>query len=199
MSRRYYWDWRLCLINLSLLTFCVVCWLAIFLFGKLMWESCQIKNLPTVECHKIVLKAEKTKEQIYLEKVFSKYEKAHPEQYAKWVIRYSQQYRVPPRILAGIILQESSGNSKAHNRKDPYGGSRGLTQVCWKWWGNMLKKEGIAKRPEDLFHPQVSIQAGARVLKAILDQHDGNLEKALIHYSGGSSVYFARVQARVSL
>ena len=198
--RKYYWDWRLCLTNLSLLGFCLICWLAVFLLGKMIWEAYHIEQMPTTtEYHKLVMKPEKTEMESYLEKVFSKYKQAQPEKYAKWVVKYSKQYNLPPKILAGMILQESSGNPKAHNKSDPGSGSRGLTQVCWKWWGKLLRSKGVAMVPEDLFNPEKSIHAGAVVLRNILDQHSGNMERAMKHYSGGSTRYYAKIQARVVL
>jgi soluble lytic murein transglycosylase-like protein len=200
--RKYYWDWRVGLSNLIILVFCILLWVAVYCFFTASWEAWKLgKEQDRVEIHKIVIKTDKPKTELTLnlERVFAKYRQAHPEQYAKWVERYAKQYQIPPKILAGIVLQESSGNPKAHNKSDPGDGSRGLTQVCWKWWGKSLKKEGIAKTPNDLFHPQRSIQAGAFVLRCLIDQHDGNLRLALKHYSGGSPDYYSRIQARVRL
>lgn len=115
-----------------------------------------------------------------------------PALYARCVIETAVRYRVPRIILAGGILQESSGNPLAVSSC----GAIGLTQVRWKFWGEKLKAAGIAEKEEDLFKPSVSIEAKGFILRLLIDQH-GSLDKALRHYSGNAGDYMEKIIRRV--
>jgi soluble lytic murein transglycosylase-like protein len=125
--------------------------------------------------------------------IFSRYPKADARRFAETVVRASAEYRVPMVILAGMVMQESSCDTKAYSSA----GARGLTQVTWKWWGPMLKKMGIAQTEQDLHVPEIGIEAGAAVLRYLLDKYEGDLEKAMKHYSGGATSYLRKVVRRV--
>ena len=128
--------------------------------------------------------------------VFSKYPKCvNPRQEAEWVVEYATKYEVPPVILALMICQESSCNPEALSSC----GARGLTQIRWKYWGDMLKKVGIANKESDLNNRRISIQAGAYILRYLLDKYDQSLEKAFEHFSGSANHYMEKVIRRVKI
>lgn len=72
-----------------------------------------------------------------------------PEQYARWIIESSARHRVPMQVVAGMVLQESSGRADARSSC----GAVGLTQVRWRFWGEDLTEAGIAQQESDLYNP----------------------------------------------
>ena len=128
--------------------------------------------------------------------LFSRYTTAESAEYlAKMVILYSAKYGVSSVILAGMICQESSCNPMAVSSA----GAVGLTQVIWKYWKPFLVKNKIAMKELDLFKPEVSIEAGAAILRFLLQKYNYDLEKAMQHYSGSAKRYLDKVIGRVVL
>ena len=125
--------------------------------------------------------------------LFSRYPKANAHNFARWVVEACATYRVPQLILAGMVMQESSCNPNAVSGC----GAKGLTQIRWKFWGAMLKKMGIAEKESDLFNPRISIEAGACIVRYLLDRYDNNIHEALRHYSGSATRYTDKVLGRV--
>ena len=117
----------------------------------------------------------------------------NPEQWAAWITQYAYAYQVPSVILLGLICQESSCNPAAESHV----GAVGLTQIQWQFWGDFLTERKVADKREDLFRPEVSIHAGAAILGHLMDKYDGDIQKALDHYSGGASDYYHKIVARV--
>ena len=124
--------------------------------------------------------------------LFARYRHADAPSYARWVVYYSAKYRVPQVILAGMVLQESSGRSDARSNC----GAVGLTQIRWKFWGDALIDAGIAQTEADLLKPETSIEAGAYILRTLIDTH-GDIDGALKHYSGNARGYTDKVIRRV--
>lgn len=124
-----------------------------------------------------------------LEILFSRYPKAAPVHFARWTVEYATKYEVPVLVLAGIIIQESSCNPLARSSVN----ALGLTQVIWKYWATFLREKGIAQKESDLYNPRISIEAGACILAYLIDLHDGDIDKALNHYSGGARGYVGKV------
>jgi soluble lytic murein transglycosylase-like protein len=124
--------------------------------------------------------------------LFSRYRHADAPSFAKWVVYCSAKYRVPQVILAGMVLQESSGNPDARSSC----GAVGLTQIRWRYWGETLKDAGICEKESDLLEPETSIEAGAFILRTLLDRY-GDIDKALRHYSGNARGYTDKVIGRV--
>ena len=92
-----------------------------------------------------------------------------------------------------MVLQESSGKPNARSRC----GAVGLTQIRWVCWGDALIKAGIAQTEADLLDPETSVEAGAYILRYLLDKYDGDLQEALKHYSGNATEYTEKVIRRV--
>ena len=101
----------------------------------------------------------------------------------------SNRYGLPESILAGLIHTESRADPKAVNK-----GCYGLTQVHWSVWGKTLtESHPEIFRKADLFEPRRSILAGAWILRHYLDRY-GDMNRALVAYSGGAKWYPAKVQ-----
>jgi hypothetical protein len=116
-----------------------------------------------------------------------------PEHYARCVVLSSARHRVPMVVLAGMVLQESSGNPDARSSC----GAVGLTQIRWRYWGETLKDAGICEKESDLLEPETSIEAGAYILRTLIDTH-GDIDGALRHYSGNAKNYTDKVIGRVT-
>ena len=116
-----------------------------------------------------------------------------PEHYARCVVLSSARHRVPMVVLAGMVLQESSGKATARSNC----GAVGLTQIRWKFWGDALIDAGIAQTEADLLKPETSIEAGAYILRTLLDRY-GDIDGALKHYSGNARNYTDKVIGRVT-
>ena len=125
--------------------------------------------------------------------LFARYRHADAPSYARWVVYYSAKYRVPQVILAGMVLQESSGKATARSNC----GAVGLTQVRWRFWGQTLKDAGICETEADLLIPETAIEAGAYILRILLDKY-GDIDRALKHYSGNARNYTDKVIGRVT-
>jgi len=124
--------------------------------------------------------------------LFARYRHADAPNYARWVVYYSAKYRVPQVILAGMVLQESSGKPNARSSC----GAVGLTQIRWKYWGETLISAGICVTEADLLVPETAIEAGAYILRTLLDRY-GDIDGALKHYSGNARNYTDKVIGRV--
>lgn len=125
--------------------------------------------------------------------LFSRYRHADAPNFARWVVYYSAKYRVPQIVLAGMVMQESSGNPDARSSC----GAVGLTQIRWRYWGETLKDAGICEKESDLLEPETSIEAGAFILRTLLDRY-GDIDGALKHYSGNARGYVDKCIRRVT-
>ena len=124
--------------------------------------------------------------------LFARYRHADAPNFAKWVVYASAKHRVPQVILAGMVMQESSGKADARSHV----GAVGLTQIRWKFWGQTLTEAGIAQAEADLLDPETSIEAGAFILRTLLDRY-GDIDEAMRHYSGNARGYTDKVIGRV--
>jgi soluble lytic murein transglycosylase len=85
-------------------------------------------------------------------------------------------------LLAGLIRQESEFGAEAVSRA----GARGLMQVLpstGRGLSSRLKVRGF--RASSLFNADLNIRLGSFYLRSLLDQYDGNQERALAAYNGG--------------
>jgi len=65
-------------------------------------------------------------------------------------------------VLESIMKRESNCTPNAINRKDPFGGSRGLLQLNGSWH-KWLTAKGIMSQPKDLLDPVVNLRAGLEI------------------------------------
>lgn len=65
-------------------------------------------------------------------------------------------------VLESIMKRESNCTPNAINRKDPYGGSRGLLQINGSWH-KWLTAKGIIAEPANLLQAQTNLLAGLEI------------------------------------
>jgi hypothetical protein len=65
-------------------------------------------------------------------------------------------------VLESIMKRESNCTPNAINRKDPFGGSRGLLQINGSWHKWLIGK-GIITKKQDLLHAQTNLLAGLAI------------------------------------
>jgi soluble lytic murein transglycosylase-like protein len=95
-----------------------------------------------------------------------------PPQYAAALNQAAAAANVSPSLLAALIWQESRWNAQAVSPK----GAMGLAQLM------PATARDLGVNPAD---PIANLNGGARYLRQLLDQFDGNVEKALAAYNAG--------------
>jgi hypothetical protein len=65
-------------------------------------------------------------------------------------------------VLESIMKRESNCTPNAVNRKDPFGGSRGLLQINGSWHKWLISK-GVMTRKQDLLQAQTNLLAGLEI------------------------------------
>jgi hypothetical protein len=70
-----------------------------------------------------------------------------------------------------VIYRESRCLPEVHNRKDPNGGSRGLTQINGSWT-RWLRERGVVDRVEDLFDPETNLRAALLIYRYGIDRYE---------------------------
>jgi hypothetical protein len=65
-------------------------------------------------------------------------------------------------VLESIMKRESNCTPNAVNRKDPFGGSRGLLQINGSWHKWLISK-GIISKPANLLQADVNLLAGLAI------------------------------------
>ncbi|HXA51453.1 MAG TPA: lytic transglycosylase domain-containing protein, partial [Candidatus Acidoferrum sp.] len=85
----------------------------------------------------------------------------------------AQQHQVQTAVLRGVIEQESGGRPCAVSPK----GARGLMQLM----PSVIEQFQVS----DAFDPKQNVEAGAQLLKQLLDKYKGDLKLALAAYNAG--------------
>jgi soluble lytic murein transglycosylase-like protein len=97
-----------------------------------------------------------------------------PTQYAAALAQAAAAANISPALLAALVWQESRWNAQAVSRK----GAIGLAQLM------PATARDLGVNPMD---PVANLNGGARYLRQLLDQFDGNVEKALAAYNAGAA------------
>src|SRR4051794_7919667 len=97
-----------------------------------------------------------------------------PAQYATALTQAAAAANISPALLAALVWQESRWNPQALSRK----GAIGLAQLM------PATARDLGVNPMD---PVANLHGGARYLRQLLDQFDGNVEKALAAYNAGAA------------
>lgn len=98
---------------------------------------------------------------------------AGAEQYRDEISKAAETYKIPEKLIAAVMKQESNFNASAVSSA----GASGLMQLM-PATANYL---GVTNR----FNPEQNIMGGAKYLRQMLDQFDNNLETALAAYNAG--------------
>jgi len=103
------------------------------------------------------------------------------EEIAHHVVELCDEQGVDINIIIAIMQAESQFVPEATNKRSK---AAGLMQVMPFW-----AKDFNIKSKQELYEIETNIYAGIRVLKIFLDEHNGNMTKALYRYVGGSKKY----------
>ncbi len=95
------------------------------------------------------------------------------EQYSDIIKQAADQYDLPEDLIAAVIKQESNFNNEVVS----HAGAQGLMQLM----PGTAKFLGV----KDSFDPAQNIMGGAKYLRQMLDQFDGNIELSLAAYNAG--------------
>jgi soluble lytic murein transglycosylase-like protein len=95
-----------------------------------------------------------------------------PAQYAAALTQAAAAANVSPALLSALVWQESRWNQAAISHK----GAVGLAQLM------PATARDLGVNPAD---PVANLTGGARYLRQLLDQFDGNVERALAAYNAG--------------
>ena len=113
------------------------------------------------------------------------------------VLAAAAAHRLDPDLLFALIAVESGFDSRAVSKK----GARGLGQMKYRTAQEAAPR--AVRRPGDLYDVPRNLYATAQHLRGLLDQHGGDLRKALKVYHGGPAAlrrrhdpYVARVSAQ---
>jgi len=87
----------------------------------------------------------------------------------------AKRYNVDAALIKAIIMAESNYNNKAISRR----GAIGLMQL--------MPATADALGVEDIFDPAHNVNGGAKYIKQLLEQFNGNLELALAAYNAGTT------------
>lgn len=88
--------------------------------------------------------------------------------------RSAQRHELDPALLTAVIQQESGFNPKAQSSA----GAMGLMQLM----PDTAKSLGV----NDPYDPVQNVDAGAKMLRGLIDQYGGRLDLALAAYNAGS-------------
>ena len=98
---------------------------------------------------------------------------AGAEQYREEISKAAKTYKIPEKLIAAVMKQESNFNASAVSSA----GASGLMQLM----PATAKYLGVTNR----LNPEQNIMGGAKYLRQMLDQFDNNLETALAAYNAG--------------
>jgi hypothetical protein len=95
--------------------------------------------------------------------------------YGPLIYETARKHELNPQLVAALIRQESSFNTRAVSRK----GARGLMQLM----PATASRFGVRK--ERLYDPKHNLEAGASYLSWLVDYFQGDLAKVLAAYNAG--------------
>ena len=96
-----------------------------------------------------------------------------PSSIEEIINKASDAYNVPAKLISSVIKQESNYNPSAISSA----GASGLMQLM----PGTAKYLGV----KNILDPEQNIMGGTKYLKQMLEQFDGNLEKAIAAYNAG--------------
>lgn len=105
-----------------------------------------------------------------------------PVKYYSDVVEVAKEQKIDPIIILAMIRVESNFREKIVSPK----GAVGLMQVMPKTAEWILEKNGLVPENYDLYNARDNIIIGTLYYKYLSKKFDGNLEKIMAAYNGGS-------------
>lgn len=107
----------------------------------------------------------------------------YPKVYEQEVYTYAKEFNLDPLLVYSVMKVESNFNTDAIS----YKGAKGLLQIMdstGAWGSECLKMTDYDH--DQLFVPEVNIRIGCWYLSKLINQYDGDINKALAAYNAGS-------------
>ncbi len=127
--------------------------------------------------------------QVYVKRSFRAIPKSTAKLIAKSTTELSKKYGLPASLIVGMMKVESDFNPSAVSTSR----ARGLMQVRWSIWKNVLGEKLDMQEEFDLHNIREGIEAGIVVFKHYLEKNKGNVSRALYDYVGKDRAYVTRV------
>ncbi|NMQ20164.1 lytic transglycosylase domain-containing protein [Candidatus Competibacter phosphatis] len=102
---------------------------------------------------------------------------ARAQRIVREAIRNGKRHDVDPELILAVIAVESTFKERAVSRV----GARGLMQVMPGSHKGKIRKIGGTR---ELFDPAKNIHTGSQILVEYLEDHSGDLRRALLNYNG---------------
>ena len=118
------------------------------------------------------LNTEKTQHGYYL---------AYQRPFEGLVREAAQKYKLDPHLIWAVMREESHFRADV----DSWVGARGLMQIMPATGQEIAGRKGVEITDNDLLNPEINIDFGAFYLRLMLDNFDGDVDKALAAYNGG--------------
>lgn len=106
----------------------------------------------------------------------------YPLEYKEAIIKYGQQHKIDPPLIAALIKTESNFKPDAESNK----GAKGLMQITpstGEWIANTMGLESFDENM--LFDPETNIKLGSWYIEHLSDYYNGSFELVFAAYNGG--------------
>lgn len=108
----------------------------------------------------------------------------YKKEYAEYVKKYSQEYRVDENLVYAVIKAESNFNPNAKSNKNAIG----LMQIVESTAKEICKKVNIQliddELEDELIKPEININLGTKYLSILIEKYQ-NIEVAITAYNAG--------------
>ena len=116
------------------------------------------------------------------------------KKYIEIIFDACAKFKQDPYVIAGIIVHESTVNSKAVSK----GGDYGLMQVRWKVHTKAIKQRfPKVKHGKDILDARTNIFFGTEIFSDCMKKSNGDVSKGLLRYSAGNTKLRDKVLATV--
>lgn len=106
----------------------------------------------------------------------------YPLYFKETIIKYSEEYKLSPSMVAAVIKTESNFNVFAESGKN----AKGLMQITpstGKWIAEKLQMQSF--NDDMLYDPEINIRFGCWYIRYLYSNYNNNMALALAAYNGG--------------
>lgn len=107
---------------------------------------------------------------------------AYPRPFKELVLEAAAKYELDPHLIWAVMREESHFRPQARS----WAGAMGLMQIMPATGMEIAGRKGVELVLDDLLKPEVNIDFGAFYLRRLLNKFEGDLDKVLAAYNGGS-------------